>query len=52
MIVPGSINLDFVRQDPTRYCLIVGVKGTLRWDGIAGTIDFFAAGSKKWENIL
>ena len=36
--IPISLNLDFTRQDPTRYCDIVGELGTVRWDLIVGTI--------------
>lgn len=34
----ASLTLDFVRQDKTRKCVIIGTQGTLEWDILAGTI--------------
>lgn len=34
----ANLSLDFVRQDKTRKCLIIGTQGTLEWDVLAGTI--------------
>ena len=34
----ASLSLDFVRQDKTRKCVIIGTQGTLEWDILAGTI--------------
>ncbi len=34
----ATLSLDFVRQDKTRRCIIVGTQGTLEWDILAGTI--------------
>ena len=34
----ATLSLDFVRQDKTRKCIIVGTQGTLEWDILAGTI--------------
>lgn len=38
----ASINLDFIRQDKTRYCIAIGENGTLKWDGITNTIYLFS----------
>ena len=34
----ASVNLDFIRKDPCRYCHIIGSEGTLRWDLLAGRV--------------
>ena len=34
----STLSLDFVRQDKTRKCVIIGTQGTLEWDVLAGTI--------------
>ena len=34
----ANLSLDFVRQDKTRKCVIIGTQGTLEWDVLAGTI--------------
>jgi predicted dehydrogenase len=35
----ATLSLDFVRQDKTRKCIIIGTKSTLEWDILAGTIN-------------
>ncbi len=48
----GTVNLDFVRHDTTRYCIAIGEKGSLRWNGLTGTIELFEAGEKEWREIF
>ena len=48
----GVVNLDFIRQDTTRYCLAIGEKGTLRWDGITGEVMLFEKSKKNWDLLL
>jgi predicted dehydrogenase len=45
----ANLNLDFIRHDRTRSCTVIGDKGTLRWDGLTGTVDIFMQHSEKWE---
>ena len=33
--------MDFNRHDATRFCKVIGEKGTLHWNIINGTIKFF-----------
>ena len=33
-----SLNMDFIREDATRFCHIIGEKSTLKWDLMRGTI--------------
>jgi predicted dehydrogenase len=37
----GQLSLDFARRDKTRTVTAVCETGTLRWDGIAGTVDLY-----------
>ena len=48
----GTLNMDFVRHDYTRQCTVIGEKGTLRWDGMVGDIQYFPKGGKKWEVLF
>lgn len=48
----GVVNLDFIRQDTTRYCLAIGEKGTLRWDGITGDVMLFEKSKKIWDLLV
>lgn len=48
----AMLAMDFVRHDTTRQCTVVGDKGTLRWDAIAGTVTVFDADSKGWQTLV
>ena len=45
----ANLNLDFIRHDRTRSCTVIGDKGTLRWNGLTGSVDIFMQNSEKWE---
>jgi len=49
--VIASLNMDFVRQDPVRFCEATGTRGTLRWDGIRKKIERYIPKSRKWIKI-
>ena len=48
----ASLNIDFIRHDSTRSCLVIGEKGTLLWNGITGKVEYFAKGAKDWITIF
>ena len=48
----GALNLDFIRRDTTRICVVIGEKGTLRWDGVTGKIFLYKAQGDCWEEIF
>jgi len=43
-----NLNLDFIRHDITRRCTLIGDKGSLRWDGIAGVVERFDIEKNLW----
>jgi predicted dehydrogenase len=45
----ANLNLDFIRHDRTRSCTVIGDNGTLRWNGLTGTVDAYMQHSEKWE---
>lgn len=47
----ARLDVDFIRHDTTRQCLAIGERGCLRWDGLAGTVDFYCAQAKVWRNV-
>ena len=47
----ANLNMDFVRQDTTRQCLAIGERGSLRWNGLTGTVEFFTAGGSEWAQV-
>lgn len=48
----GSVNLDFIRHDTTRLCTAIGENGSLRWNGLTGSVEQFGAGAKEWREIF
>jgi predicted dehydrogenase len=48
----GTVNLDFIRHDTTRLCTAIGVKGSLRWNGLTGDVELYGAGTKEWERLF
>ena len=49
--IVASVNLDFIRQDTSRSCTAIGKLGSLRWDGIQGTVEFWASGDLGWKEV-
>jgi predicted dehydrogenase len=50
--VVASLNMDFIRHDPTRYCTAIGSEGSLRWNGMSGTVECFRAGAGAWTETF
>lgn len=48
----ANLNMDLVRQDTTRQCLAIGERGSLRWDGLAGTVELFSQGESQWAPLF
>jgi predicted dehydrogenase len=49
--IVGHLTLDFIRHDPTRCCTVIGTEGTVKWDGIAGTVKFWKIESQEWIDV-
>jgi predicted dehydrogenase len=47
----GTVNLDFIRHDTTRLCTAIGVKGSLRWNGLTGEVELFEGGTSVWRSL-
>lgn len=48
----GTLNLDFIRQDKTRVCTVIGERGSLRWNGVTGDVErWWGGGSNHWERL-
>ncbi len=50
--VIAALNMDFIRHDTTRTCTAIGETGSLRWDAVAGTIEFFEPGGNAWQTLF
>jgi len=48
----GTVNLDFIRHDTTRLCTVIGENGSLRWNGLTGSVEQFEVGAKEWRVIF
>ncbi len=49
--IPISLNMDFVRKDNIRNCIVIGEDSSIRWDGIAAKISLFNVQKDTWEDI-
>jgi predicted dehydrogenase len=47
----GALSVDFIRHDRTRYCVAIGERGSLRWDGIRNTVEVFDQGAAAWQTM-
>lgn len=48
----ANLNMDFIRHDTTRTCTVIGERGTLRWNAIAGTVELFEQGESAWQTLF
>ena len=49
--VIASLNMDFIRRDPTRTCTAVGEKGSLRWDGVKNIVELYKSRKEGWVEV-
>ena len=52
----SQIHVDYLRQDKTRICEIIGTKGSVIWRSFGKNpevvkVDFYKAKNKKWQNL-
>jgi len=45
----ATLNLDFIRHDSTRNCLVTGSEGSLSWNGLEGTVKYYPIDGDSWE---
>jgi predicted dehydrogenase len=50
--IVAALNMDFIRHDATRTCTAIGSNGSLRWNGLADTVEVFEAGQDAWELLF
>ncbi len=50
--VLASLNMDFIRHDTTRSCAVIGETGTLRWNGVIGSVDLLEQGASEWSTLF
>lgn len=48
----GTLSMDFIRHDATRICTAIGEMGSLRWNGLKGSVDLFEARAKNWRVLF
>lgn len=47
----GTLNIDFIRHDTTRFCIAIGELGSLRWNGLTGMVEIYEAGANNWYEL-
>jgi predicted dehydrogenase len=48
----ASLNMDFIRHDRKRECIVIGSEGSLKWDGVNGTVELWKKGSNSWIELF
>lgn len=48
----GTLNLDFIRHDTVRQCTVIGENGSLKWNGITGTVKLLLENNQKWKELF
>ncbi len=51
-LITGTLNMDCIRRDPTRKCLVIGDTGSLLWDGITGDVKGYFDHGKGWQLLF
>lgn len=49
--VIGTLNMDMVRRDPVRRCIVNFENGTLEWNGIENHVSAYIPENKAWEKV-
>jgi predicted dehydrogenase len=44
--------MDFIRQDRQRNCVVVGEKGTLKWDGVNQEVSILMKDESFWTLLF
>jgi predicted dehydrogenase len=44
----ANLSMDFIRHDFKRSCVVVGEKGTLKWDGVTQEVSLLQKGESLW----
>jgi predicted dehydrogenase len=45
----ANLSMDFIRHDFKRSCVVVGEKGTLKWDGISQEVSLLLKDKSLWK---
>jgi predicted dehydrogenase len=50
-IITAALNMDCIRRDRTRVCIVIGESGSLKWDGVRNCVESWSNDSKEWEEV-
>lgn len=48
----ANLSMDFIRFNPVRQCTVIGSTGSIRWDGIANTVEHYKPSKSAWATIF
>lgn len=46
------LSLDFIRHDPTRTCIAIGEKGSLKWNEKKGLVEIWKINDHNWTELF
>jgi predicted dehydrogenase len=47
-----NLSMDMIRHDATRYCVVVGSEGTIKWDAITNSVHEYSEKKLGWNCIF
>ena len=47
----ATLNMDFIRRDRKRECIVIGSKGSIKWDGLNGKVFLWKDKDTFWNEI-
>ena len=48
----ANINMDLFRHDTHRECIVIGEKGTIKWNALENSVMIFSKSEKSWKTIF
>lgn len=48
----ATLNMDFIRQDKTRYCTAIGKTSSLRWNGVTDIVEMWDGNKESWQKVF
>lgn len=48
----ANLTLDFIRKDSTRYCIVHGEEGSIRWNGLENSVEILLNSESDWRSIF
>jgi predicted dehydrogenase len=48
----GNLNIDLYRRDKTRNCVVIGDRGSIKWDGTLDRVSIYSTKNPEWNTVF